>query len=412
MNESLSTKYRPRDLSDMIGQDAVVGPSGRLTRMLALHRLASCIFYGPPGTGKTTAAMALAEKSNLKFFALNATNASLKDIRDIVPDDAENGPVLLYLDEIQYFNKKQQQSLLPYIESGQIILIAATTDNPYYQIYDALLSRCSVIEFKPVDTKAITENVIRVTTQEGRSISEQAADIIAQNASGDVRRSLNLLEQTFLMHNPSETITEEMVKAVLPTMRMAGFDTDGDYHYSLISGLQKSIRGSDPSAAVFYLARLLEGGNILSPCRRILVIANEDIGLADTQAVSFAYDCVQMAKELGLPEANKPLTNAVIRLALSAKSDTAENAYGRAMQDIQNGYGKVIPVYLRHAHTTGYIYPHDYKDHWVPQQYLPDDIKDRQYYLPNDNMMEQQLAEYWRRIKNNWKNEKRTYPGG
>lgn len=390
---TLTTNYRPTMFSDMVGQQHIVGPNGILTRMLQTNNIQSCIFYGPPGTGKTTAAMILANQCNMPFQTFNATSASLTDVRKAIDKAPE--PFLLYMDEIQYFNKKQQQSLLPYIESGKIILIAATTDNPYYCCYDALLSRCHIIEFKPVSVDDIDTELHHLATFEQRQITDDAIRTIAENAAGDVRRAIHQLELNFMQYDTSHEITNDDVKTIMPTTRMSGFDTDGNTHYALISGLQKSIRGSDPNAAIFYLARLLEGGDLLSPCRRLLVIAHEDIGLAQPDAAAYVYACVEAAKELGLPEANKPLTNAVLYLAISPKCSTCETTYNRAVEDIKNGKGKVIPNYLRHACSKGYKYPHDYPNHWCPQQYLPDDLVGRIYYEPQQNQFEQQAANYW-----------------
>lgn len=398
----LSNNYRPTCFEDMIGQQHIIGPNGLLTRMLSTHNLQSCIFYGPPGCGKTTAAQIVAENSNMTFYTFNATNASLTDIRKIL-DKSEN-TILLYLDEIQYFNKKQQQSLLPYIESGKIILIAATTDNPYFCCYDALLSRCTVLEFKPVTTDEIKTKLESIVQQENRIITTDALQIIAENAAGDVRRAINQLSMNFMQYDITHTITKDDVTNIMPTTRMSGFDTDGDEHYALISGLQKSIRGSDPNAAIFYLARLLEGGDLLSPCRRLLVIAHEDIGLAQPDAAAYIYACVQTAKELGLPEANKPLTNAVLYLAISPKCSTCETTYYRAVEDIKNGKGSITPTHLQHAHSKGYKYPHDYPNHWCAQQYLPDDLQGRIYYEPQNNTFEQNAARYWSNIMCNQSN--------
>ena len=333
---TLTTNYRPTMFSDMVGQQHIIGQNGILTRMLQTNNIQSCIFYGPPGTGKTTAAMILANQCNMPFQTFNATSASLTDVRKAIDKAPE--PFLLYMDEIQYFNKKQQQSLLPYIESGKIILIAATTDNPYYCCYDALLSRCHIIEFKPVSIDDIDAKLHQLTTFENRQITDDAIRTIAENAAGDVRRAIHQLELNFMQYDTSHEITNDDVKTIMPTTRMSGFDTDGDTHYTLISGLQKSIRGSDPNAAIFYLARLLEGGDLLSTC---------------------------------------------------------ETTYNRAVEDIKNGKGKVIPNYLRHACSKGYKYPHDYPNHWCPQQYLPDDLVGRIYYEPQQNQFEQQAANYW-----------------
>ena len=333
---------------------------------------------------------------------MNCIDASIKDIKTIAEKSDPQNPTVLYLDEIQYFNKKQQQSLLPFIENNQMILIASTTENPYYCCYKALLSRCIPIEFKPVANVHIYEYIRdKVLPSVNRTnIDDDAVVTIANTASGDVRRALNLLELILNQYDDTHKITINDVKNLIPNVNMGGFDTNGDTHYALISALQKSIRGSDPNAAVFYLARLLEGGDILSPCRRLLVTANEDIGLANPSAIAITYACVETAKELGMPEAAKPLTNAVILLATSPKANTAEATYNPAADDIKNGFGAVVPAYLQHACSPGYLYPHNYPNHWVEQQYLPDDLKTREYYKAGDNQFEQNAKKYWNWIKN------------
>lgn len=399
----LTKQFRPQNLSDMIGQPHLVGPNGILTTMLQNKKISSMIFYGSPGCGKTTAARIIAKQSSLPYYEFNATKASLKDIRDAIQTSCHNpnSPALIYLDEIQYFNKKQQQSLLPYIEDGTIVLIGATTENPYFCCYDALLSRCITIEFKTISAVKIYEymkNIICPQTNR-TNIDDDALTAIANRASGDVRRALNMLNLAFTQYDENHQITYDDINVISPNINMSGFDTNSDNHYALISALQKSIRGSDPDAAVFYLARLLEGGDILSPCRRLLVIANEDIGLANPNAIAITYACVETAKQLGLPEAAKPLTNAVLLLAMSPKTNTSETAYFPAVDDIKNGMGINIPKHIASEHAPGYIYPHNYPNHWVSQQYLPDDLINRKYYVPGDNPMEQNAKNYWDNIK-------------
>lgn len=402
---NLADKYRPKAFDEIAGQQKLIGTCGILTNLIRQNEPRPFIFYGPPGCGKTTTARILAEEYKksipcLPYESLNATNASITDIRKITDAWQKAGKTsgVLYLDEIQYFNRKQQQSLLPYVESGQIILIGATTDNPYYCCYDALLSRCTVLEFKPVSVEDITDRLHEITRKETINASDDALKLIAENAAGDVRRAVNMLDLANIQF-PGLQITETEIRQILPDTRMSGFDTDGDTHFALISALQKSIRGSDPSAAVFYLAKLLEGGDILSPCRRLMVIANEDVGFGNPDAIPFTYACIEMAKQLGLPEANKPLTNAVIYLAISPKCSTCENTYNKAAEDVKSGHGTVIPPYLRHACSKGYLYPHDYLNHWVKQQYLPDDLKDRTYYVPEPNAFESQMANYWAQVR-------------
>lgn len=395
----LTETYRPTTFQDMCGQSNIIGPNGILTRMLDQNRLQSVIFYGPPGCGKTTAARIIASQANITFVSMNATNASIKDIQTVMKNKESNtSPILLYLDEIQYFNKKQQQALLPYIESGDMIFIGATTDNPYYTCYDALLSRCLVLEFQPISIDDMELYLHHIANQEQRPITDDAVQLIAENSAGDVRRGVNQLNEALIQYPTSHIIDEDDIKALLPRVRMSGFDTNADDHYSLISGLQKSIRGSDPNAAIFYLARLLEGGDLLSPCRRLLVIAHEDIGLAQPDAAAYVLACVETAKQLGLPEANKPLTNAVLYLAISPKASTCEKTYYAAVEDVKAGRGNIIPKHLRHAYSKGYDSPHNHPNHWVSQQYLPDDIKDHIYYMPGDNDFERNCAMYWSRI--------------
>lgn len=385
----LSEKYRPQRLDDIIGQPKITGPTGMVRKMLDRKDIRSCIFFGPPGCGKTTTAQIIANQSGLSFVSLNATNAKLEDIRKAIQDK----PILLYLDEIQYFNKKQQQSLLPYIEEGKIILVAATTENPYHCCYDALLSRCMIMEFHPVPLDEIKKKIVNIALAENCDLQDDAANAIATNCGGDVRRAINLLDMLILQCGT--TIAGQDVIDKIPASNMSGFDLNGDEHYSLLSGLQKSIRGSDPNAAVFYLARLLEGGDILSPCRRLLVIAHEDIGLGNPDAASYVLACTEAAQQLGMPEAAKPLTNAVIFLAISRKCSTAENTYNKAAEDVHKGLGAEPPKFMRLASAKGYLYPHNYPDHWVRQQYLPDDLKNRIYYEPGDNPFEQNAAAYW-----------------
>lgn len=398
----IADRLRPRTFDDMAGQEKLVGKNGVLRKMAQSGSFPSVIFYGPPGTGKTTAATILAESSGKDLYRLNATTASLSDVREVaLATNSITGQagVVLYLDEIQYFNKKQQQSLLQYIEDGSVTLIASTTENPYYYIYDALLSRCAVFEFKKVSSSDILKRLKNAASELGCDdrFDEDALKLISDVSAGDVRRSINTLE--LALRSFDGQITREDVSGLLPSVSMGGFDRDGDVHYDLLSCLQKSIRGSDPDAAVFYLARLLEGGDLISPCRRLMVIASEDIGAAYPLAAAITRACVESAKELGLPEARIPLANAAVMLATSPKSNTAYSAINAAAEDIKAGLGVEVPSHLKSPLFKGYKYPHDYPDRYVEQQYLPDDLKERKYYKFGENKTEQAAKAYWEAIK-------------
>lgn len=402
----LADRVRPSSFDDIAGQAHLFSENGILRRMLSRGVLPSMIFFGPPGCGKTTAANVIAESSGKTLYKLNATTASLSDIREVA--NGTNGilgmnGVLLYLDEIQYFNKKQQQSLLEYLEDGRITLIASTTENPYYYIYDALLSRCSVFEFKPVSASDIAKRLRSVIDAEypRLHIDDETLSELARSAGGDVRRALTMLEvaegAADIEEDGSRRISS--VREFIPSVAQSGFDRDGDVHYDLLSGLQKSIRGSDPDAAVFYLARLLQGGDLISPCRRLMVIASEDVGAAYPMAAVITRACVESAKELGLPEARIPLANAAVMLATAPKSNSAYKAIDAATADIEHGMGAEIPLHLRSPKFKGYKYPHDYPNHWVEQQYLPNDLADRRYYEYGTNKTEQAARQYWEKIK-------------
>lgn len=403
-----ANRIRPQSFDDMVGQEHLVGERGVLRRISESGgKLPSMIFYGPPGCGKTTAAGILARNSGMEMRHLNATTATLADVRDVARDADGifgQGGILLYLDEIQYFNKKQQQSLLEYLEDGRITMIASTTENPYYYIYAALLSRCSVFEFKSVGSAplaAYLEKTFAKLAEDGESITKDALKYIAGCSAGDVRRAVTMLEGaiTYIRGGGEREITDETVKLFTPGAMAGLFDRDGDVHYDLLSALQKSIRGSDPDAAVFYLAKLLEGGDIISPCRRLMVIASEDIGLAYPAAVPFVRACVECAKELGLPEARIPLADAAVLLATAPKSNSAYLALDAASSDIKAGRGGNIPAHLQSPLFKGYKYPHDYENHYVEQQYLPDDLKGSKYYSFGENKTEQAARAYWENIK-------------
>jgi putative ATPase len=403
----LADRARPVTFDEIVGQSHLFGPEGILRRMVSRGVIPSMIFFGPPGTGKTTAASIIASRCGKTLHKLNATTASLQDIRDVAKDTGTMmgiGGVLLYLDEIQYFNKKQQQSLLEYLEDGRITLIASTTENPYYYIYDALLSRCSVFEFRHVAAQDIENRLRTVIEKEypDADISGEAIRMLADAGAGDVRRSLTMLEAAAgagTDENGRITVGPDLVEQLTPSVSQSNFDRDGDVHYDLLSCLQKSIRGSDPDAAVFYLARLLEGGDLISPCRRLMVIASEDIGAAYPMAAVIVRACVESARELGLPEARIPLANAAVMLATAPKSNSAYLAYDAAAAEIRAGRGTEIPSHLRSPKFRGYRYPHDYPGHWVAQQYLPDDLAGKQFYRFGENRTEQAAKQYFERIK-------------
>lgn len=405
LNQPLADRLRPSSLDDMVGQGHLFGKNGVVRKMLEGGRVTNMIFFGPPGTGKTTAANIVAKQSGMQLYKLNATTASLSDVKDVIAQSQNMfgaKGTLLYLDEIQYFNRKQQQSLLEFIEDGRVTLIASTTDNPYFCIYNAILSRCAVFEFKPVGTKDIAKALLRgldlLNCESGKDITieDGALDFIAGVGGGDVRSALGVLENVYSV--AKKTITEEDVNAFVPSF-VGNFDRQGDVHYNLLSCLQKSIRGSDPDAAVFYLARILEGGDLLSACRRLLVIASEDVGLAYPQAAILAKACTDAAKELGLPEASLPLANLTVALATAPKSNSAHDAYAAAKNDFLAGLGQDIPVHLQSPLFKGYKYPHDYPDHYVKQQYLPNDLAGKQYYVYGENKTEQAAKAYWDKVK-------------
>lgn len=417
----LADYIRPQSLSEVVGQKHIIGDNKPLSNIINSGEVPNMIFYGPSGIGKTTVANICASLTSRKLFKLNATTASLKDIRDVASsiDDIEGraSGVLLYLDEIQNFNKKQQQSLLEYIENGSITLIASTTENPYFYVYNAILSRCSVIEFKPVEASDIVPALNRalVMAEElypGKKIVADDETIlqIAYSAYGDVRKAVTILEmciKSSISLDEEVVITSERVTSITQKSSFA-FDKDGDNHYDVLSAFQKSIRGSDPDAAIHYLARLIEGGDLISICRRLLVISAEDIGLAYPSAITVTKSCVDSALQLGFPEARIPLAEAVIFLACSPKSNSAICAIDEALTDIRNGRAGEIPSHIRDGHYSGaqklgraegYKYPHNYPNSYVKQQYLPDNLKDKKYYNPGNNKMEDAFSSYMNKIK-------------
>lgn len=393
---------RPSDFSDIVGQKHLFSDNGSIVRLLKSNYLPNIIFFGPPGTGKTTSARIIAQKSNMTLRMLNATNASLSDVKEVISDTdtifGRNG-ILLYLDEIQYFNRKQQQSLLEFIEDGRITLIASTTENPYHYLYGALLSRSMIFEFKPVsdeDIISVLEMAVTFLNNErnlSKSADAECFSLIAKSSYGDVRRALITLESAYF--SSDTRITRDSLHPLLS----AGipFGRTGDAHYDLLSALQKSIRGSDPDAAVFYLAKILEGGDLLAACRRLQVIASEDIGLAYPLAPVIVKSCVDSAIALGMPEARIPLSNAAIMLANSPKSNSAYLAYDLAKSDIENGKGNEIPELFKAKNADKYIYPHSCPGHWAEQKYLPNGCGP--YYFHGDNKTEQASKEYWDKIK-------------
>ena len=417
----LADLVRPTELDEVCGQEHILGKNKILDRIIKSGHISNMIFYGPPGTGKTTVANIIARKAGKRFYKLNATNASLKDIQDITKELdtflGMNG-VVLYLDEIQNFNKKQQQSLLEYIEDGRITLIASTTENPYFYIFKAILSRSTIFEFKPVgeeDIKKALDRAINLRSKEFNEISvkvtHEAIEYLAAYCNGDVRKALNGLEVALNSTKPNDdkeiVIDLEVVKDSTQS-KVIAFDMDGDSHYDILSAFQKSIRGSDADGAIHYLARLIKGGDLISICRRLQVIAAEDIGLAYPQAALIVKSLVDSARELGFPEARIPLAEATILLATSPKSNSSYVAIDRALDDLENITIDDIPMHLKDAHYEGaskmgrgieYKYPHAYENHYVKQQYLPDNIKNKVYYEYGDNKMEKTTKEYWNRVK-------------
>ena len=418
MYQPLADALRPQELSDVCGQQHILGENGLLRRIIESGSVPNMIFYGPSGTGKTTVANLIAKKTQRKLCKLNATTASSADIKEIYAQLdtflAPNG-VLLYLDEIQYFNKKQQQTLLEYIENGKITLIASTTENPYFYVYNAILSRSTVFEFKPVEKdeaqRAVSRALNYLEARDSVTILPEPGvkEHIAQSCGGDIRKALNAVEFLYTATRPENGVVRlTMADAKQVSQRSAmRYDKSGDDHYDDLSALMKSIRGSDPDAAVYYLGRLLVAGDLLSPCRRLLVIASEDIGLAYPQAIAITKACVDAAVQLGLPEARLPLAEAAILLATAPKSNASHNAIIAAMEDIQRGAMGSIPRHLQNVHADtytmereqGYLYPHNYPNHWVKQQYLPDELVGAHYYEYGPNKLEQAAKQYWDSIK-------------
>lgn len=418
MSSPLADRLRPSNIDEIAGQRHLLTKGKVLRKIIESGNIPNLIFYGPSGVGKTTVANIIAENCGKKLYYLNATTASTSDIKEIINSIGtieSAGGILLYLDEIQYFNKKQQQILLSYIENGDITLIASTTENPYFYVYNAILSRSTVFEFKTLsaeDIASVVRRAVKILSDEkGKEIiiPDNLINKLAAASAGDARRSLNMLELCIVTSESGDNITvdEAAVEEILASNAVR-YDREGDEHYDIISAYQKSMRGSDPDAAVYYLGRLLAAGDLPSACRRLLVCANEDVGLAYPQVIPIVKAAVDTAMMVGLPEARIPLANAVILVACSPKSNSAYEAINTAMSDIEKGIGGDIPRQLQNKHFDGedaavkgqnYKYPHDYPMHYVNQQYLPDNIKNKKYYRFGDNKTEQKFREYWDRIK-------------
>lgn len=421
MYRPLADKVRPEELHQVFGQKHILGKNKILSRIIESGCISNMIFYGPPGVGKTTVANIIAKKSNKKFYKLNATNASLKDIQEITNElDTFLGAegILLYLDEIQNFNKKQQQSLLEFIEDGRITLIASTTENPYHYIFKAILSRSTIFEFKYLNNEEIKEALNRAKDIAKEDypgmnieIEEEALEVFASSSNGDVRKAINALEVALYSTNPDKNRNIRISRDIAmdsSQIKVLNYDINGDAHYDILSAFQKSIRGSDADASIHYLARLVKVGDLPSICRRLLVIASEDVGLAYPQAITIVKSCVDAANQLGFPEARIPLAQATILLATSPKSNSAYIALDKALNDLENKNIDDIPTHLKDAHYVGaaalgrgvqYKYPHAYNNNYVEQSYLPNNLIGTKYYVEGNNKMEKTTSEYWRKIK-------------
>lgn len=422
MARPLADRIRPQTIDEIVGQQHLLGPGKALRNIVETGDVPNLIFYGPSGVGKTTLANIIAKETNKKLYRLNATTSGIQDIKDMVADvgtlAAPNG-ILLYLDEIQYFNKKQQQSLLEYLESGDITMIASTTENPYFYVYNAVISRCSVFEFKSVSAEDIVtalERAFRVVGEENGVTYDVPEDVllaIARAGGGDVRKAITTVELCSMAAGPGEgdppvvPVTAELIEQITAKSAMR-YDKAGDDHYDIVSAYQKSLRGSDPDAALHYLARLLEAGDLPSAIRRLLVCACEDVGLAYPQIIPIVKAACDIALQVGLPEARIPLADAVILVATSPKSNSGNIAIDAALADLQAGRSGPIPRQLQNKHFDGedrevkgqfYVYPHDFPDHWTEQQYLPDELVGTTYYEPGPNKNEQAAKAYWDAIK-------------
>lgn len=418
MYQPLADLLRPQTLDEVYGQEHILGKGAVLRRLIDSGNIPNMVFYGPSGTGKTTVANIIAKQTNRTLYKLNATTASTADIKEIVAQlDTFMAPkgVLLYLDEIQSFNKKQQQSLLEHIENGKITLIASTTENPYFYVFNAILSRSTVFEFKQISASAALQAVRRaVSFMEQRTAltavpEDGALEYIASSCGGDLRKAMNAVEVLFSAGIPQDgklPLTLADAKEVTQKSALRA-DRDGDNYYDLLSALHKSIRGSDPDAACHYLARLLEAGQMPSACRRLMCVAAEDVGLAYPQILPIVNACVDMALKLGMPEARLPLADAAVLMATSPKSNSAYLAIDAALDDVRKGKSGDFPRHLQNVHADtytmereqGYLYPHNYPNHWVKQQYLPDELVGAHYYEYGPNKLEQAAKQYWDNIK-------------
>ncbi len=420
MSAPLADRMRPQNLDEVVGQHHLLDQNKPLRRIIEGGKIPNMIFYGPSGIGKTTVASIIAHNTNMRLHKLNGTTAGTADIKKVIDElgsFAAMDGILLYLDEIQYLNKRQQQTLLEYIENGSITLIASTTENPYFYIYNAILSRSTVFEFKPVDVADI-ENAVRraadfLSAEQQRKVelTDEAVHTIALGCGGDVRKSLNAVELCVLsspVADDGSVLVENEVALELSQRSSMRYDRDGDAHYDILSAFQKSMRGSDPDAAVHYLARLLEAGDLPSACRRLMVCACEDVGLAYPQIIPIVKSCVDAALQVGLPEAKIPLADAVILVALSPKSNTGDAAIEAALADLRAGNSGEIPSSLKDGHYSGaqklgnaigYQYPHSFPNRYVKQQYLPDQLVGREYYRYGENKNEQAFKSYWDKIK-------------
>ncbi|WP_317316185.1 replication-associated recombination protein A [Peptostreptococcus russellii] len=416
----LADKYRPKSIEDVVGQKHIIGKDKVINNMIEKKFFPNMIFFGPPGVGKTTVAEIVSKVADKKFFKINATNSSLDDIKKIIAEigtlGTDNG-ILLYIDEIQSFNKRQQQSILEFIESGKITLIASTTENPYHYIYKAILSRSIVMEFKTISKTDIIDGLVKLVDRYNEDsiaklkLDEKARGAIADVSGGDMRSAINILELAInesKLDSYGNLLIDQTVIDKLNIATVYNFDMDGDVHYNLLSAFQKSIRGSDPDAAIYYLARLIKGGDLISICRRLLVIASEDIGMAYPNAITIVKSCVDSAMQLGFPEARIVLAQATIVLASSPKSNSSYMAINSALDDIDSMVQDDIPDHLKDSHYSGaskmsygvdYLYPHNYPNNYVKQDYLPENMKSKKYYKAQDNKFENSIKKYMEALK-------------